>query len=733
MPILLPRLDDHDYSSLVDELVARIPAHTPEWTNPRPGDPGRTLLELFAWLGDAVLYRANLIPERQRLAFLRLLGEPVRPAIAARGLVTVSLDEDDASDAVDLAPLASVEGPTPFETRGELTVLPMTAEAYVKSPLSDRKKKELASVIRGLESLYGLAGDAEPYTTTPVFSDGASSTGFDPLKPSATIDRSLWLALLAPSAEVVPAVRETLRGTGAGRRQLLNVGVSPALTLPDSLAEVPDRLKIPHVWEISTEDAGEYLELDTIVDSSAGLSRQGVLRLAVPGGRPGAPPNDVRDEIQAGVGDRPPRLDDPDRDERLVAWLRLVPGAAVTSLPLSWVGVNAVEIDQRQTVSGRVVGTSSGAAGQEMALPGTSVETQTLKLQVEESGRGYAEWRATEDLATAGRDDAVYSLDSEAGTVRFGDGVRGRIPGPGARVRVALMRSGGGAAGNLAAGSLKEISAKDPAGGRIVRKLVVSQPLATSGGVDAENLAAAEQRIPALLKNRDRAVTAEDFRRLAADTPGVQLGRVEVLPRFKPQQRRSGVPGVVSVMIWPFAPLQPSPNPRPDRPIIERVHAWLDERRPLATELYVIGCEYVPLGLSAAVQVRDGFDVNQVLYGVREALRQFLWPLAPGGPTGGGWTLGRDVGDRELEVQAARVPGVEEVAGVRLFEQRDGWQALPSRRAQAPVSLVLADWQLPELQSIVVVEDDEAPRELRRTSAGDGSSGIAVPVVPEVC
>src|SRR5882757_6817349 len=48
----------------VSELVARIPAHTPEWTNPRPGDPGRSLIELFAWLGDALLYRVNLIPER---------------------------------------------------------------------------------------------------------------------------------------------------------------------------------------------------------------------------------------------------------------------------------------------------------------------------------------------------------------------------------------------------------------------------------------------------------------------------------------------------------------------------------------------------------------------------------------------------------------------------------------------------------------------------------------------
>jgi hypothetical protein len=55
MPIQPPLLDDRRFDDLVADMVARIPAHTPEWTNPRPGDPGRTLIELFAWLGDALL------------------------------------------------------------------------------------------------------------------------------------------------------------------------------------------------------------------------------------------------------------------------------------------------------------------------------------------------------------------------------------------------------------------------------------------------------------------------------------------------------------------------------------------------------------------------------------------------------------------------------------------------------------------------------------------------------
>ena len=104
MPILPPSLDDRRFDDLVDELVARIPAHTPEWTHPRLGDPGRTLIELFAWLGDTLLYRANLIPERQRLVFLKLLGQPLRPALPATGIVGLAYAQDTELSASSLAP-----------------------------------------------------------------------------------------------------------------------------------------------------------------------------------------------------------------------------------------------------------------------------------------------------------------------------------------------------------------------------------------------------------------------------------------------------------------------------------------------------------------------------------------------------------------------------------------------------------------------------------------------------
>ncbi|HEU0015686.1 MAG TPA: putative baseplate assembly protein, partial [Longimicrobium sp.] len=593
MPIRPPALDDRGYEDLVAELLARVPAHTPEWTNPRPGDPGRTLIEMFAWLADTVLYRANLVPERQRLAFLRLLGAPMRPAQAARGLV--SLSEPKPTGAVQLRALATLKGAAPFETRGEVTVLPVEAHAFYKRALSEDESREMAPVLEALHGLYGLgdAEEAQGYVTTPLFPEGQPDpAGFDAVERA--VDASVWIALLAPEKWTPEQVRKVLGG-----HQILNVGVAPAVEVPGVTDRIGRQGGVPVTWELTTprvvNGIPETVQLDVLQDETFEMTRRGVVRLGLPGADDiGAPANDVVADVHAGSRGRPPRLDAPALAARLVCWLRLRPAREAEHLELSWVGVNAVEVDQRQTVFGRIVGESDGTADQAVQLPAASVEAESFVLEVEDPERGFLPWTRVEDLATAGRGDAVYTLDPEAGLLRFGDGLRGLIPRQGMRVRVGMMRSGGGAAGNLPPGSLTRLTGTkqdgDPA------TINVLQPLAMEGGDDAETLFEAERRIPALLRDRNRAVTPEDYRHLAAEAPGVRAGRVEVLPRFKPHQRRSNVPGVVSVMVLPRKELRQAPNPRPDRPMLERVHAHLDELRPVTTELYVIGVEYVPLG-----------------------------------------------------------------------------------------------------------------------------------------
>ncbi|MBP6801314.1 MAG: baseplate J/gp47 family protein [Zoogloea sp.] len=768
MPILPPRLDDRSFDDLLEDLLARIPAHTPEWTHPRLGDPGRTLLELFAWLGDALLYRVNLIPERQRLVFLKLLGQGLRPARPAAGIVSLAFAQPTELAAVTLTAGARIKAPLPFETLAETTLLPVAAEAWYKQPLGDADAARMEAVIAGLQKVHRIDGAASGYLATPLFGGGqaASAEGVDVFAQS--VDRALWLALMAPAAPrpdqqaaTNTAARAALGGGDSGAAAMLSVGVVPAIAAPALFEEVGPRARVAVLWEVVTLAAdgvnADYLTVEPLPgeanDTTAGLTRAGVLRLPMPDeALISAPSNDVGENPRAGVGDNPPRLDDPDKAARLIGWLRLrpKPGSGVASLKLAWVGINAVAVDQRTTLAGRVLGVSTGAADQVFQLPAAAVDAAVLQVQVEEPGRGYQPWARVDDLAAISADAAVareasvFELDAEAATLRFGDGVRGRVPERQMRIRLAYGRFGGGRAGNLPAASLSEVSSAQLVGApRPMPGIKVLQPLATEGGEDAETLAGAEKRIPSMLRHRERAVTADDYRRLAQEVPGTDVARVEVMPRFKPRERRFDVPGVVSVMVLPARAFGKAPNPRPDRPFIERVHGHLAARTPLATELYVIGCEYVALGVAVGVTIRDGFGREAVLFELREALRRLLWPLPPYGAAGAGWPLGRTVRERELEVEVSRVAGVAEVGGINLFERAeiDGkavWRLLTRNTPDGTQSLRLAAWQLPELLSVVAVDNPAgsggAPGDLAAVpNPFADDTAVAVPVVPEVC
>ena len=730
MPIRPPALDDRGFDDLVADLLRRIPAHTPEWTHAREGDPGRVMIDLFAWLADTILYRANLIPERQRLAFLRLLGAGLRPAAPAAGLLALSL-EDRAAVAPALVPAGPLaEKPVPFAARAETLVHAVEGMCVLKRRPDPDEQAALDELLPDLQELYGLATRPSGYVSTPVFQAGAGSRDV----AAETTDGALWIALLAtsPAPAHLDAVRLELGGGAEARRRAISVGLAPVPAPPGPLEEVGPGRRIPHRWEVTTPDGGR-LPLEVLSDGTSALRRTGVIRLLLPGADDiGAPTNDVLADHQAGVGDRPPRLDDEDAAARLVCWLKMTPDPALrlTSLPLAWAGVNAVEIEQMRAHGRRTLGQGTGASDLELSLGATSVEPASLRIEVEEE-EGMRPWRQVADVGSAPAGARVYSLDAEAGTIRFGGGVRGMAPAAGRQVQAAFMRSGGGAAGNLPAGAISAVTR--PAG---APRLKVAQPLPTLGGAEAESLAEAERRLPAVLRHSDRAVTADDYRELALATPGAGIGRVEVLERFDPNDRFVRAPGAVSVMAIPARAGLLGPAPRADRPTLEAVHDWLDARRPLATQLFVVGTDYVPVGVSAAVELSDGASREAVLDAVSNAIRAHLWALAPGGPDGRGWPLGRALDDREIEVAVGRVPGVRAVAPARLFARDPAaggaWRPVPED-ATGRARLRLERWQLPELAMLAVAEGETASATLPPAASSPGDDSIAVPVVPELC
>ena len=718
MPLPLPELDDRRFEDLLAEARQRLPGHVPEWTNPQDGDPGMALVELFAWLTETVIYRANLIPERQRRAFLNLLQIPLRPARPARGLVCI--DAAPRSELPALLPPESAlrAGETVFSTDGELQPTPMELSVLVKRRMSNSDLQQAGVTRHQLREQYGVDADPfRPHTLVP---------GRDLLSLEGSQDEAFHLALSLP-ARLAPDM-DALRRLLAGRT--LNIGLAPADELDAELAGTPRnrQLRWDLAWQDPDTDTLHYLPLELVDDSSGGGRRPGVARLRLPRDPRFITAVLADDPQYAGLGDAPPEPPADVAPERLVCWLRLR-CPEEPRLTLGYLGVNAVEVLGQGVARDQLLATGSGRPDQVVALPHGQLDATSLVLEVEGQGR-FEPWTQVEHFAAAGPDDAVYRLDPAEGQVRFGDGTRGRRPPAGKRIRAAVYRHGGGSAGNLPAGAIRELH-----GGS--SRLRVRHEWPTRGGVDTETVAEAERRIPAFLGHRERAVTAEDFALLARDNPVNPVARAEVVAGFLPGSSlttvRWNVPGAVSVFVMPPAAAGLANAPRPSAGLLRDVHAYLTPRMPVATELYVLSPQYLPVALSVAVEVTDPAAEQTTLRAVERALLDYLWALPPGGPAGGGWPLGRALEINELRTRAGRVPGVLAVNGLRLFYQdldSGTWQEL--REAQ---DLPLADYQLPELTSVSAQpgEDRPEPPPGREPGQPGGPRGVAVPVIPELC
>lgn len=123
-----PNLDDRTFEDIVDEAIRLIPQYCPEWTNYNRSDPGVTMIELFAWMMEMVLYRLNKVPQKNYLAFLDLIGIRLKPPQPAQAVVTFRLAENKKILKVPrlttLSTLPASDGSVVnFETMDTLTVV----------------------------------------------------------------------------------------------------------------------------------------------------------------------------------------------------------------------------------------------------------------------------------------------------------------------------------------------------------------------------------------------------------------------------------------------------------------------------------------------------------------------------------------------------------------------------------------------------------------------------------
>lgn len=616
MPLLAPNIDNRRFADILAEARTLIPRYTPEWTDLNDNDPGIALVQLFAWMTDMLIFRMNQVTELNYIKFLQLLGIELRPAEPARAEVTF--------------PIADPQNQTVIVPKGTQVA---SAGAVGDEPVIFETDESLIALTAQLKRVLVFDGFPPPSDTTQQNTDAMEP--FFAFGPLASEGSALLLGFGYP---------DNFQGKQDFPKTQVNLdffihseGVHPetaACDLPDSKVFPSARL----AWEYWNRK--DWLPLSLDKDSTLSFMRSGHVLISTPD--PGLIKTDK-------MGDAPENL----------FWMRVRidrPGYERPPL-LDAVRTNTIGATQAQTQRDEVLGGSSGRPDQIFQLAFTPVLDGTLRLEVDE-GETFQPWTQVTDFFASTADDTHFVLNRTTGEVRFGNGEHGRIPvgnldNPDGNIVARIYRYGGGKKGNLVGGTLTNLLG----GIAGVDASSITNLRPAAGGRDEETLEDAKLRAPQSLKNKCRAVTAEDFESLARQAPGVQRAKALALthPGFPGVQ----VPGVVTVIIVPDSDV---PSPMPSEGMIRTVCAYLDQRRLLTTELYVVPPTYHVVRVRTRVIAQDNADLAEVKHNVEDDLLVYFHPLK-GGEDGLGWEFG---GDLFFSLVYRRILGV---LGVRRIDE----------------------------------------------------------------
>jgi predicted phage baseplate assembly protein len=644
MALQAPNLDDRKFQDIVSEARSKIPTYCPEWTDYNLSDPGVTLIELFAWMTDMILYRLNRVPEKNYIKFMELIGLKLEPPRPARADITFRLAAPQ-PQAVTIPPGTEV-GTVRTETEESIV---FTTDA----PLT-----------------IGIPDHVQAMTTPDgsIFNDCLAA-----LKISDSVAVSIF--------EPVPRENNALY---LGYVENLRAHVL-MLTIECGAEGIGiDPRKPPLIWEYrDSEDAdGEKwrpLKLET--DTTGGFNTTGQVILHIPvtaitGEVAGKHAFWIRCRATA-----PPK-------QRYYAV-----SPKIESIKSQSVG-GIVPASQCLRIRQEILGRSDGTPGQKFNLrhfpvlfrqPDEVVETETDNEGI------YEVWREVTDFADSGPEDRHFSLDSVTGEVQFGPVIRqpsgeerryGRVPPPGRQVRFTSYRWGGGVVGNVGEHTLTVLRSSIP------YVSAVTNYLPAIGGVNAETLERAKIRAPGLLRARTRAVTADDFEYLALESSS-EIARARCLTADTPFGNEKISPGVVRLILIPKINVigKPVPFEQLTSPasVTKEVQNYLDERRLLGTRLEILPPEYVAVAVELKIKVAPGASTEAVVAEIKRKLYRFINPIT-GGSEATGWPFGRSLFATDVFGLVQQTAGIDYVDGVQLYivDTKRGERRLAGSRVTVP-------------------------------------------------
>jgi len=638
MALPKPKLDDRQFQDIVDEAKKRIPQYCPEWTDHNVSDPGVTMIELFAWMTDILLYRLNQVPDLHTIKFMEMLGVTLREPVPAQVPVTFWLSQPQET-AVTI-PAGTEVASTQTETQ---TSIIFTTDRDMKVQTPDLQ----AVTTRVLTQ----DGERRAYRAQNLRRLEAGFGGFDVFSTVPQVDDALYFGFENDLSHHILGFEMDFDPAGGA-------GVDP--TLP------------PYVWEASTGEAERrWRACEVELDTTKGMNTAGRIRIHLPemGRYDFERGNHYWVRVRVKEISRPERRDGMQPYEKTPV-LRKV-GAA------TWGGT--VPATHAQIVRQEFLGQSDGTPGQTFSLQSSPVlereEGETLIVQV--ADRAPKAWDEVRDFSDSSADSEHFTLDSVNGEIQLGPAVRqpdgtmklyGAIPPRHANLVFRRYRFGGGQEGNVQTGVLNTLKTGIPYVARVSNR----EP--AWGGLDAETLESAMMRVPALLRSRDRAVTEADFEYLALQALPAAIGRVKCL-QPEPSQAGRVAPGQVYVLVIPRV-AQPEGYLDPevldlDHDHVEALTTYLDERRMLTTRLDIRSPAYYWVACDVQLRAAPGADRGAVEAEVLARLHRFLNPLV-GGASGEGWAFGRDLFVSDVYQCLQGIRNVQFIRSVEMYAAQPG-------------------------------------------------------------
>lgn len=341
---------------------------------------------------------------------------------------------------------------------------------------------------------------------------------------------------------------------------------------------------------------------------------------------------------------------------------------------------NSTYAIQASIINDEVIGTSDLTANQAFQLFNPLIISQTLfineptkpsddeeKLIIQEEGEEAIEpitdqngeilnyrvrWHEVDDFYQSEAKSRHYIVDKRQGIIQFGDGINGLVPPLGQDNIKINYRYGGGANGNVDVGKIAALKNAIP----FVNE--VNNQLPADGGADTETLEEVLERGPKRLKNRDRAVTSDDYAALARDASR-KIKRAKCLPNTNAEGEFAL--GHVSVIIVPDTQ---KGNETVSRLLVKTVQEFLEKYSvnlvSVPRDIDVRGAEYVEITIEPSVVPVSLEASARVDTGIIDVLSRYIHPIT-GGEQGNGWEFGKNICHSEIIALLEGVTDVEYV------------------------------------------------------------------------